>query len=129
MSHGGVNTGNALERQVAANEVANREADDYRELQVAALEKLDPALRSRHTLLPGKGNIESVVGLNCSIATSSPCWRTVLLDARVGMGRLQGWVGSSTMYVSLEILAHSLFVLFPTSNPLMLRKLLNQLLQ
>lgn len=55
MSRGSVNTGNALEKQDAANEVADREAEDYRELQIAALEKLDPALRSRHTLLPGKG--------------------------------------------------------------------------
>ena len=50
-----VDTGNALEKQPIANETANREAEDYRELQVAALEKLDPDVRSKHALLQGKG--------------------------------------------------------------------------
>lgn len=57
MSHysGGVDTGNALEKQVNANEVANREADDYRQLQMAALEKLDPNVRSKHAVLQSSG--------------------------------------------------------------------------
>ena len=52
-----VDTGNALEKQPIANETANREADDYRELQVAALEKLEPDVRSKHALLQGKGTL------------------------------------------------------------------------
>ena len=51
----GVDTGNALEKQEPANETANREAEDYRELQVAALEKLDPNVRSKHAMLKSKG--------------------------------------------------------------------------
>lgn len=51
----GVDTGNALEKQEHSNETANREAEDYRELQMAALEKLDPNVRSKHAVLRGKG--------------------------------------------------------------------------
>lgn len=48
-------TGNDLEKQEASNEVSRREREDYAELQNAALDKLDPNLRSRHAVLPGKG--------------------------------------------------------------------------
>lgn len=69
MAHNyGVDTGNALEKQEHANETANREAEDYRELQVAALEKLDPNLRSKHAVLKGKGSFTSC--FDCSSTTS-----------------------------------------------------------
>ena len=48
-------TGNALERQQPAVENSRRERDDYAELQNAALEKIDPGMRSRHAVLPSKG--------------------------------------------------------------------------
>ena len=50
--------GNALERQ--DDTTARREEEDYNELQNAALEKVDPAARSRHAVLRGKGNKNSI---------------------------------------------------------------------
>ena len=49
-------TGNALERQENANDIARREEEDFQELNNAALDQVDPAQRSRHAVLPGKGN-------------------------------------------------------------------------
>jgi hypothetical protein len=40
---------------VGAREAANREEEDYRDLNIAALEKLDPSVRSRTAILPGSG--------------------------------------------------------------------------
>lgn len=59
MAGTGVTPVNALENQATANDIANRASDDYRELQIAALEKLDPNLRSRHALLPPAGDLSS----------------------------------------------------------------------
>jgi hypothetical protein len=40
---------------VGAREAANREEEDYRDLNIAALEKLDPSVRSRTAILLGSG--------------------------------------------------------------------------
>ena len=55
MSQRAIDLQGNIERHVGANETSNREADDYVELHIAAIERLEADVRSRHALLPGKG--------------------------------------------------------------------------
>ena len=77
MSQRAIDLQGAIERQVGANETSAREADDYVELHIAAVERLEADLRSRHALLPGKGASIAILDQ----AMPSPTQRQSVTDA------------------------------------------------
>ena len=110
MAQGGVDTGNAIER-AAHNQTTEREADDYRELHVAALEKLDADVRSRHALLPGKGGLPRgslcmicMLVLPCYDSMTPPPTSMPTLFSKLGMHALTTFPWSyQNVYVLLRL--------------------------